>query len=82
MDPALRIALTVGAAVFLRAFISARWEAYKAREAGRPVPMKLRNGVYVPNGRVARIERLFDRVFVAWLFYVGVLLVAVVVVKF
>lgn len=77
MDSAWRPFLLLALVAFLHGLLAAWWQRFEAAEAGKPIPMKLRNGVYVPWGRVERIQRWIDRLFVAWLVYTALLLVAV-----
>lgn len=81
MDSALRVFLTVAAAVFLRHLLLAWWERFKVAEAAKPIPMRFRKGVYIPWGPVQRIERWIDRLFVGWIAYIVLLLIAVAAVK-
>jgi hypothetical protein len=81
MDPAFRVFLTVAVAVFLRHLLLVWWERLKERESAKPIPMRFRNGVYVPWGPVQRIQHWIDRLFIGWLVYVVLLLVALAAVK-
>lgn len=62
MDPNLRIAIVAFGSAFLGQGIRAGWAAYKRRQQGKEIPLKLRKGVYVPNDHVAKIERWWGRV--------------------
>lgn len=73
MDPALRTAALVFAAAFSHALLMGWWQRFKASEARKPITMKLHKGVYVPWGRVQRIERWINLLFVAWLAYIALL---------
>ena len=78
MDPVFRAALVICAAVAIKAFILARWDAYKARKALEPIPMRQVNGVYIAWGPVQRIRHWGWRATQLWLVYIAVLLVALV----
>lgn len=74
MDPMIRVSLAIFLAVLLKSLFANWWERYKAREALKPVTMKLRNGVHVPWGTVERVQRYFQIAMWIWLAYMIVLL--------
>jgi hypothetical protein len=75
-DPTFRVVAIPFIAAIGHMMLLAWWDRFKAREAEKPIPMKLRKGVYVPWGRVQRIRRWGDRLTIAWLVYIALLLVA------
>lgn len=74
-----------GLAIFLSTFIKglilAQWDKFKERKAREPIPMKLKNGVYVPWGPVQRIQRILHWMLMIWLVYIAILLVLVAALK-
>ena len=76
-----RAMMTVFIAVVIKGMILAWWRRYKLRQEAMPVTMKLRNGVYVPNGPVQRIERVINRAVWVWLAWLAFWIVAVIYCK-
>lgn len=62
-------------------FIRAWWESFKEAEAGKPVPMRFRKGVYEPYSRVTRIQAAMKYAVILWLIYIAALLVSLAYVK-
>lgn len=81
LDPAHRAFLVIFIATMLNGIIYERWARYKAKQAGRPVTMVLRNGVYVPWGTLEKVQ-WFGKIAVrVWLVYIALVVIAVVYVK-
>lgn len=74
MDPLARTSLAIFLAVTIKGFIYVRWWRFKDREARKPTQMKLKKGVYVPWGRIQRIERGINIATVIWVMYIIALL--------
>lgn len=82
MDPAHRAFLAIGIAVMLKVMLANWWERFKAREALKPVTMKMQNGVHVPYGIVQRVQRLVQIAMWIWIVYMVVLLGLLAYMKF
>lgn len=74
MDPATRAFLAIFLAITLKMMLLAWWDRYKTRQESLPTPMKLRNGVFVPWGRVDRIRRWLNIVTVVWVIWMVAML--------
>lgn len=81
MDPTMRTGLIIFAGVTIKSMLFTWWEAYKERKAKEAVPLKERNGVYVPWGPVQRIQRFLHYAFLVWLAYMAVLIVLLIAFK-
>lgn len=81
MDSALRAALVIGLTIFLKNIMLSWWERYKERKASEPIPLKLKNGVYVPWGPVQRINRLINIAVIIWAVYMAILIVWLIAFK-
>ncbi|UIJ43800.1 hypothetical protein LZK98_11925 [Sphingomonas cannabina] len=82
LDPATRAFLTIFIAVAIKGVLYSWWERYKHAEAGKPVTMKMRNGVYVPWGRVQKIQRAFNIIVAIWAVWIAAMLIAIVIDQF
>lgn len=77
----MRTVLIIFAVVTIKALILAWWERYKERKASEPIPLKLKNGVYVPWGPVQRINRLINIAVIIWAVYMAILIIWLIAFK-
>lgn len=71
MDPMVRTSLAIFLAVVLKSLLASWWERFKAREALKPVNMKLRDGVHVPWGTVDKIRKAFNVAVWIWIIWMA-----------
>lgn len=76
-----RTSIVIGLTVFGAGLIRSWWDRFKEREASRPIPMKYKNGVYIPWGTVQKAQRVFGWIQAAWLVYMAMLLMILAYVK-
>jgi len=81
MDPAHRAFMVIFIAVFIKGLILVWWDRYQTRQARRPTPMKLRDGVYVPWGPVDRIKSAGNMAVKIWLVYMALMLAVLIYAK-
>ena len=74
LDPAHRAFLVIFIVVTLKAMILVWWGRFKHAESGRPIPLKLRKGIYVPWARSDKVEHYMGIAGVVWLFCMAALL--------
>jgi hypothetical protein len=81
LDPYARIAMVTFLSALVSALLRQWWAGYKTRQRRLETPMKLKNGTYVPWGRVEKIEALGN--FMGWLglFHLLFWIIAVVYVR-
>lgn len=82
MDPAHRAFLIIFLSAIGHTMLVAWWDRYKAAENSKPTRMKLKNGVYVPWGRVERIQRVGHILTWIWMFWMAVMLIALAYMKY
>ncbi|RYG85407.1 MAG: hypothetical protein EON59_12250 [Alphaproteobacteria bacterium] len=82
MDPAYRAFLVIFLSAFLHTKLYGWWMRFKTAEEGKPTRMKLKNGVYVPWGRVERIQRVTTVITWIWLAWMASMLVALAYMKY
>lgn len=78
MDPLIRTSLIIFAAVLVKSVILAWWQRFKAKKAGEPIPMKLKNGVHVAWGPVQKVQHYGWRLTQLWMVYMVCIIAAVV----
>lgn len=76
-----RNAMIIFVAIAIKGVILAQWDAYKVRKANEPIPLELRNGMYVPWGLVQKVQHYGWRITQVWMVYMAVLLIALAYVK-
>lgn len=77
MDQNARVFITIALTAFLSALLRGWWDRFKARQALKPTPMRLRNGAYEEWGVVQRIQRwmtITTWIWALWIFAMLVLL--------
>lgn len=70
----LYTAFVIALSIIGKHYLEGRWERFKAREAQKPQQMVMRKGVYVPWGRVQKVQRVGTTLVVIWLFYMALLI--------
>lgn len=73
--------LVIFMGVMLKNVVATRYNRFKEREALKPQQMVLKNGVYVPWGRVQKIERGLDIGTLIWVIWIVGMLAAIFYVK-
>ena len=70
----LYTAFVIGVAVAIKGILNARWERFKEDESLKPQQMEMRKGIYVPWGRVQKIQRWGYVWLGIWLVYMAVII--------
>lgn len=82
LDPATRAFIVIFLSAMGHTFLAGWWMRFKDAEQAKPTQTRLRGGVYVPWGRVERIQRVGKIIFWIWLVWMAVMLVALGYMKF
>jgi hypothetical protein len=74
MDPVARTTLAIFLTIMIKTMILSWWDKFKERKALEPIPMKERNGVYVPWGIVQKVQNFGIHAARVWGVYMLILL--------
>jgi hypothetical protein len=74
----LYTAFVIGVSIAIKNMLDAQWDRFKEREAQKTQPMELRKGVYVPWGRVQKIQRFGHFMLAFWVAYIVILIALVI----